>query len=66
MLFILGALYATDRFDSIARGYLPTDVQGLITYAIAAGAVGVSAFAFAHLTERQTVRLRFFLKRRFG
>ncbi len=40
------------------------DARGLIAYAIAAGVVGVGAFA--HLTECQTGRLRFSLKRRCG
>lgn len=66
MLVLLGALYATGRFEGIARGYSPTDAQGLLAYAVVAGAVGVCAFAFAQPTERQTPRLRRFLKRRFG
>lgn len=66
MLFILGALHATGRFDGIAHGYSPTDGRGLTAYAVTAGAVGVCAFAFALLTESQTPRLRLFLKRRFG
>jgi peptidoglycan/LPS O-acetylase OafA/YrhL len=66
MLVILGALYATGRFEGIARGYSPTDARGLLAYAIVAGAVGLCAFAFAQLTERQTPRLRRFLKRSFG
>jgi hypothetical protein len=45
---------------------LLTDVQGLITFGIAAVVVGVCAFTFAQSTERQTPKLRLLLKRSFG
>ena len=63
MLLLLGALHATGRFDGIGRGYSPTDFQGLLAYVTVASAVGLFAYAFAQITERQTPRLRRFLKR---
>jgi peptidoglycan/LPS O-acetylase OafA/YrhL len=65
MLFVLGALYATGRFDGIARGYSATDPRGLLAYGITIVVVGVCAWAFSQATERQTWRLRRMLRARF-
>ena len=65
MLFVLGALHATGRFDGIARGYSATDPRGLLAYAITIAVVGVCAWAFSQATERQTWRLRRMLRARF-
>jgi peptidoglycan/LPS O-acetylase OafA/YrhL len=66
MLFVLGALHASNTFEAIARGYSPTDWRGLVAYGTVAGVVGVCAWAFASLTEQQTPRLRLAFKRRFS
>jgi peptidoglycan/LPS O-acetylase OafA/YrhL len=65
MLFVLGALHATGRFDGIARGYSATDPQGLLAYVLTIAVVGACAWAFSQATERQTWRLRRILRARF-
>lgn len=63
MLFLLGMLHATGRFDGIARGYSPTSPEGLFVYLIVATATCVSAWVFSRATERRTPTVRSFLKR---
>jgi peptidoglycan/LPS O-acetylase OafA/YrhL len=64
MLFLLGALHKTGRFDGIATGYRATDPQGLFVYGLVIALVLLSAWGFARLTEHQTWRVRKWLKAR--
>jgi hypothetical protein len=63
MLFLLVALHATGRFDTIARGYLPTSGEGLLVYAIVIVLTYLNAWLFSQATERQTWKVRRRLKR---
>lgn len=63
MLFLLDALYTTGRFDTIARGYSPTNVKGLLVYGIVIALVYSSSWLFSQATERQTWKVRRRLKR---
>ena len=63
MLFVLGTLHATGRFDAIARGYSPTSTQGLAVQAAAIAIIYATAWLFASVTERQTPAVRNWLKR---
>lgn len=63
MLFVLGALHATGRFDAIAVGYSPTSAQGLAVHAMAIAIIYAVAWLFARITERQTPAVRSWLKR---
>lgn len=66
MLFFLGALHATGQFESIARGYSPTDSTGLAIHAIVIVAIYLCAWLFASLTERTTPFVRARLKLLFS
>lgn len=65
MLFVLGALHATGRFDVIARGYSPASGQGLFVYGTVIVVVYLCAWLFSQVTERQTWRARRALKKVF-
>ena len=63
MLFLLGALHATGRFDVIARGYSPASREGLFVYGVVIALTYLCAWLFSRATERQTWRARRALKR---
>ena len=58
MLFLLGALHATGRFDGIARGYAPTSSQGLFVYGLEVALTYAGAWLFSQATERRTPGIR--------
>lgn len=62
MLFLLGALHATEKFEAIARGYSPTSSEGLGVQAAVIVLTYVLAWLFATLTERRTSWVRARLK----
>ena len=66
MLFVLGLLHASGEFEGIARGYEATDFRGLLAYMITIAVVLVGAWLMAAATERQTWRVRRFLRRWVG
>lgn len=62
MLFLLGALHATGSFDGIARGYSPTNAQGLFVYVVVIALTYAGAWLFSKVTERRTPGIRRMLK----
>jgi peptidoglycan/LPS O-acetylase OafA/YrhL len=66
MLLVLGVLKSTGFFPGIAKGYTPSDRQGLFVYALTVIIVGCSAFWFSRATESQTPRVRKLLRRQLG
>jgi peptidoglycan/LPS O-acetylase OafA/YrhL len=66
MILLVAALGTITANPGYATGFMPTDPVALATYAGEVTLAFAFAWLFAQATERQTARVRGFLKRRFG
>lgn len=62
IIFLSSFAFASGYFPGVAIGYRPTDPEGLLLYALMVFAVYLAAWSFSFLAERQTARVRRFLK----